>query len=240
MNAQAIIFDKDGTLLDFDAFWICVTEKALEDVFRALAVDDSHLPEIMEALGVRNGTTDMDGALCKGTYEEIGYIVYDILSRYGCPATRDVVAAMVVNSYNQSADAGQILPTCPQLKEVLTSLKAQGKILALVTTDNPVITEKSLKCLEIYPLFDKIYTDDGNTPTKPDPYCAHALCELFGLDRKTVVMVGDTLTDMRFARNAGIAAVGLARTEKAKTMLLTMADAVIDDMTRLPEAISRL
>lgn len=240
MKVDAIIFDKDGTLLDFDAFWISVTVKALEDVFRVLSMDDFHLPEIMEALGVHEGVTDVDGALCKGTYEEIGHIVYDVLSRYGCLASRDAVAEMVLKGYNHSVDAGQILPTCPQLKEVLTSLKEQGKCLALVTTDNPLITEKCLRALDIYPLFDKIYTDDGKTPTKPDPYCAHALCEHFGLDQQAVVMVGDTLTDMRFAKNAGITAVGLARTAESKAVLLTMADAVIDNMTQLPDAISSL
>ena len=240
MKAEAIIFDKDGTLLDFDAFWISVTVKALEDVFQVLSLDDSHLPEIMEALGVRNGVTDMDGALCKGTYEEIGHIVYDVLSRYGCPASKDAVADMVLSSYNQNVDAGQILPTCAKLQEVLTTLKEQGMILALVTTDNPLITEKCLKALSIYPLFDRIYTDDGKTPTKPNPYCANALCELFGLDKRKVVMVGDTLTDMRFAKNAGIAAVGLARTEKNAVVLSTMADAIIDDMTQLTDAISGL
>ena len=219
MTANAIIFDKDGTLLDFDAFWISVTVKALEDVFQSLSMDDSHLPEIMESLGVRNGVTDMDGALCKGTYEEIGHIVYDVLSRYSCPISKDAMAEMVLNSYNQSVNAGQIIPTCAKLQEVLTSLKEQGKILALVTTDNPLITEKCLRSLGIYPLFDKIYTDDGQTPTKPDPYCAHALCQLFGLEKQNVVMVGDTLTDMRFAKNAGIAAVGLARTEKNRVVL---------------------
>ena len=240
MKADAIIFDKDGTLLDFDAFWISVTEKALKNVFQTLSIDDCHLSQIMEALGVHNGITDMDGALCKGTYKEIGHIVYDILSLSGCPASRDAVADMVVNSYNHSVDAGRILPTCSQLKEVLTALKAQGKILAVVTTDNPIITEKCLNALGIYSLFDNIYTDDGNMPTKPDPYCAHTLCDRFGLDHQHVVMVGDTLTDMRFAKNAGITAIGLARTEKSKTVLLTLADAVIDDMTQLPDAIGRL
>ena len=116
----------------------------------------------------------------------------------------------------------------------------QLKILALVTTDNPIITEKCLKDLGIYSLFDKIYTDDGSTPTKPDPYCAHALCSLFGLEKQKVVMVGDTLTDMRFAKNAGIAAVGLARTEKNREVLLPAADAVIGDITQLQDTISRL
>lgn len=240
MKADAIIFDKDGTLLDFDAFWISVTEKALNRVFQTLSIDDRYLSQIMEALGVHNGVTDMDGALCKGTYEEIGHIVYDVLSRHGCLVSRDSVADMVITSYNLSVDAGWILPTCSRLKEVLTALKEQGSILALVTTDNPVITEKCLNILGIYSLFHKIYTDDGNTPTKPDPYCAHALCKLFGIDKQKVIMVGDTLTDMRFAKNAGITAIGLARTEKSKAVLLTLADAVIDDLAQLPDTINRL
>ena len=43
MKVDAIIFDKDGTLLSFDAFWVTVTEKALADVFTALSMDGSCL-----------------------------------------------------------------------------------------------------------------------------------------------------------------------------------------------------
>ncbi len=240
MNIDAIIFDKDGTLLDFDAFWVTVTEKALEDVFRALSMGNTHLPEILEALGVHDGITDLDGALCKGTYEEIGRIVYGILCKYGCLAEQDAVVQMVIDGYNRNADAGAIKPTCPNLEEILKQLKDQGKILALVTTDNPGITEKCLKGLGVYSLFDTLYTDDGNAPTKPDPYCANHLCERFGIAKQKLVMVGDTMTDVRFARNAGIASVGLARSEKSRAVLSGQATVVIDDLSQLCDALDKL
>ena len=240
MKTDAIIFDKDGTLLDFDAFWVTVTEQTLLEVLERTAMEDTCLPALMEALGVRNGVTDMDGALCKGTYREIGHIVYDVLAGHGCAAGKEAVVEAVISGYDRHAGTGKIRPTCPRLEEVLEGLKAQGKLLALVTTDNPAITEKCLKGLGIHHLFDMIYTDDGSTPTKPDPWCANALCQRFGLQKQRVVMVGDTMTDVRFARNAGIAVVGLARTEKNRAALLPVADGVIDDMTQLQDALDRL
>ena len=32
MRADAIIFDKDGTLLDFDAYWVSVSDAAITSV----------------------------------------------------------------------------------------------------------------------------------------------------------------------------------------------------------------
>ena len=240
MKVDAIIFDKDGTLLDFDAFWITVTETALKNVFQVLSIEETCLPEIMKALGVHDGVTDPDGALCKGTYEEIGHIVYGILCQHGCTADRDAVVQLVLDGYNRNADAGNIQPTCPTLVEILRDLKAQGKLLALVTTDNPGITEKCLKGLGIDHFFDVLYTDDGKTPTKPDPYCANHLCDTFGIAKENLVMVGDTLTDVRFAKNAGIPSVGLAKSEKSVAVLSGQAGIVIRDLSQLPSALDSL
>ena len=50
----------------------------------------------------------------------------------------------------------------------------------------------------------------------------------------------DTPTDMRFARNGGIAAVGLARSEGARRLLSPLADTIISDLSALRGALSRL
>ena len=84
----------------------------------------------------------------------------------------------------------------------------------MVTTDNELITRKCLSALQVEHLFDKIYTDDGVNPTKPDPFCALDFCATYGIDVQNAVMVGDTLTDVRFAANAGISMVGLAKSEE--------------------------
>lgn len=233
MNADAIIFDKDGTLIDFDAFWVTVSIKALEDVLKTLNRTDVPICEILEAFGVRDGVTEINGVLCKGTYEQMGEIVHGILSKYGCDISRSETISLVIDAYNRNAEAGEVKPICPDLPEVLTELK-KSKKLAVVTTDNEQITLKCLKKLGIDELFDKIYTDDGKTPTKPNPFCAIDFEALSGVKRERMIMVGDTMTDVKFARNAGIAVVCVAKTEKNRAILSPVADAVISDLSTLP------
>ena len=233
MKIDAIIFDKDGTLIDFDAFWVSVSRAAIDEVTGIFGMDKGLNSVILAAFGIRDGITDPDGVLCKGTYEQMGEIVYNIFSSNGCKADREEVINSVTEAYNKNSSKGEVKPTCERLRSTLTELKARGKRLAVVTTDNEVITKKCLDALEITELFDTIYTDDGKTPTKPDPFCALDFCRRTGISKDGLLMVGDTLTDIRFARNAGISVIGLARNEKGRALLLPEADAVISEISGL-------
>ena len=232
-NIEAIIFDKDGTLMNFDAFWVAVSIKAIQDILKQTDKADIPVDEILESFGVHDSITDIDSVLCKGTYEQMGQIVHRILSQHGRALPCDTVVSMVIDAYNRHADAGDIAPTCPDLAKVLTELQNRGIKLAVVTTDNPPITRKCLQKLGIEALFDKIYTDDGVTPTKPDPFCVYDFCQLTGVKKENVLMVGDTMTDVLFAQNAGIAVVGLAKNDNSKKVLAPHADMVLSALSQL-------
>lgn len=235
MKADAIIFDKDGTLIDFDAFWVTVSVKAIEDILNKLGRTDIPACDILTAFGVNDGVTDIEGVLCKGTYEQMGQIVHSILKGHGCNIPLDEAVKLVIDAYNKNADAGQVKPTCPELKEVLTKLKNQNKRLAVVTTDNDKITRKCLKRLGIEELFDKIYTDSGDLPTKPDPCCALDFADHTGVEKERLIVVGDTVTDVSFARNAGIKVISIAKTDKHRAALTPFADKVISSLTELSD-----
>ncbi len=79
MKADAVIFDKDGTLIDFDSIWVPVSVKALEDILGELHREDIPVGEFLTAFGVHDGVTDINGVLCKGTYAQMGQIVHEIL-----------------------------------------------------------------------------------------------------------------------------------------------------------------
>lgn len=233
ITAEAIIFDKDGTLIDFDAFWVSLSRVALGAILRELHQDEALIEEILTAFGVRDGVTDINGVLCKGTYQQMAQIVQEILWRHGCTVSDKVIEKMVLEAYNRHAHVGTVKPTCPNLREVLETLKSSGKKLALVTTDNPEISILCLEKLGVLDLFDKLYTDDGLLPVKPQPDNAFDFCSYTGLAKEQVLMVGDTMTDVRFARNAGIRVVGVARCEAARQVLNGQADAVISDLSEL-------
>ena len=57
---------------------------------------------------------------------------------------------------------------------------------------------------------DRIYTDDGKGHPKPDPYFIQEIIKKYGMKKEELVMAGDTVTDMEFARNGGIKAIGVA------------------------------
>ena len=72
MKICGIIFDKDGTLLDFNKFWVSITDKAMDEILQKCGADISLKPKVLSALGVVDGDTDITGQLCSGTYESMG------------------------------------------------------------------------------------------------------------------------------------------------------------------------
>ena len=82
--ADAVIFDKDGTLMDFDAFWITLSDLALKDILRQVNLNVSLADEMLTAFGVQGDTVSVDGILCKGTYREMIECVHQILQSHGC------------------------------------------------------------------------------------------------------------------------------------------------------------
>ena len=231
MNIKAIIFDKDGTLMSFDAFWLKVSENALGEMIRRLGCNDVTVDELLAAMGVENGSIGIESVLCKGTYREMAQAMHGIFKAHGSGVTEDELTDAVVDTYLENAATGDVLPTCPDICGVLKQLKDEGIKLAVITTDKHEMTCKCLEKLGIKEFFDMIYTDDGAIPPKPAPDSLYDFCEKAGLCADNVVMVGDTMTDVKFARNAGIKVIGVGATEQGRSLLAAHADAVVPDIS---------
>jgi phosphoglycolate phosphatase len=91
----------------------------------------------------------------------------------------------------------------PGTKELLYALKAQGALIALVTMKfrNPAHKILKAMCIDI---FDRVISFDDVEKRKPDPESLFLLLKTFGLRPEDALMVGDSITDMMFAKAAGV------------------------------------
>lgn len=225
---RAIIFDKDGTLLLFEPFWFPVAKSAVRKMIKSYISDDKKAEDVSlaaeKALGIENDMLHPNGILSAGTYEQAAVAINEILKEFGIEGntTREETEEAFENNLSE----GKIIPTCKNLREKLERLKRSGKFLFLVTTDNPQITDRCLNVLRIRELFNTIYCDDGIHLTKPSPYAVEEIMRLYRLQNSDICMVGDTTTDIKFAKNARIDSVCVGNNKKASET----ADYTFDDV----------
>lgn len=95
----------------------------------------------------------------------------------------------------------------PDTRSTLNRLASYKKA---IITNTPADCAKSiLKKFEIGQYFKEIITSDDVMKAKPDPEIVFKACERLGVNSKTVVLVGDTVSDVKAGRAAGCTVVGL-------------------------------
>ena len=111
-------------------------------------------------------------------------------------------------------------------------LKEKGVYIALITSDEIFGAKIALKELEVLDLFDEIIAHDGISPAKPHPHYMNSFMEKHGFSPEEVLMVGDTETDILFAKNSKTHSVGVGKNEANRAYLSSLgAEAVYNDIS---------
>ena len=116
-------------------------------------------------------------------------------------------------------------------KELLRSLKENGKTVILLSNAQEVFTLRELEHLGIRDLFDRIFISSSVGYKKPDPaFFRHALKEC-GLKAEECLMIGnDPFCDVEGAKDADIDACYIRSALSPKTQEDKKADYVLDGM----------
>ncbi len=89
-------------------------------------------------------------------------------------------------------------------EDLIRRLKSEGKLLAVITMKARVPTHKILKRHGLFDLFNDVIAFDDVKKRKPDPESFFKLLDKHNLKSADAIMIGDTTTDINYAKNAGV------------------------------------
>lgn len=247
MKVEGILFDKDGTLIDFDKVWGSAAVPVVKRLLAVYGIADSeeHRNVVLDSLGVSCGKVDPNGALAWKTYPMIAEELLPVLRQMAdCPAfCQEKLAADIGMFFEEELfESDRPIVETADLLGLMKFLKQRGIKLGIVTTDTYNATMRCLRKLGIASYFSFFSMDQMPVPmpVKPDGRIIKRAAEYWGVNPDQILVVGDTPNDMQFARNGGARAVGVLSGTGSVRDLEPVADCVLKDVGELPKLICRM
>jgi phosphoglycolate phosphatase len=215
---RGLLFDKDGTLFDFQATWGAWAAGLLGDLFGPRA------GEVAEGLGFELGQRRFapSSPIIAETTEHVAELLLPLLPGWKKPA---LIAHMKAR-----AAATDLVPTVP-LVPLMAGLRQRGLALGLATNDDDSSARAHLARAGIAAEFGFVAGYDSGWGGKPAAGQVSAFLAWAGLAPAEAAIVGDSLHDLHAGRAAGVRCVAV---------LTGPADAVLPDIGSLPAWLDRV
>lgn len=201
-NIQAIVFDKDGTLEDSEAYLRNLGQKRSRLI-------DAQIPGIGEpllmAFGINGDSLDPTGLLAVGSRRETEIAAAAYIAETGRGWLESLALAR-----RAFEEADKYIGTAPSplfvgSLEVLKYLSEAGLKLGILSAAS---TERVRAFALRHQLQDYVQLQmgvDSAELSKPNPALFLQACQALGVEPGATLMVGDSAGDIEMARNAGAA-----------------------------------
>jgi phosphoglycolate phosphatase len=209
-DVRLVVFDLDGTLVDSSRDLTTAVNATLGRL-------DPRAPELPHAQ-VRSFIGDGARLLLSRS-----------LAAAGLPHTPEEAVPVFLEAY-----AGCLLDSTrlyPGIAEALDALA--GRALAVLTNKPGALSRRLLEGLGVASLFRQVLGGD-EIVRKPDPSGLLRLLEANGVPAGAAVMVGDSSNDVRTARAAGVASIGVSWGFDTERLLAAGPDRLIERPVELP------
>ncbi len=225
---EAILFDKNGTLEDSEAYLRTLGQKAARMI-------DAQIPGIGEpllmAFGINGDFLDPAGLISVASRRETEIAAAAYIAETGRGWFESLkIARQAIDEADQYVSKTPS-PLFVGSLEVLKSLSVAGLKLGILSaaTTEEVRTFVRTHQLSNYLQLEK-GVDDG--PSKPDPILFLEACQALGVAPGATLMIGDSVGDMQMARDAkaagciGITWIGRADNVKGADVVINQLDQI--------------
>lgn len=223
-HIRAILFDKDGTLFDFQRTWGAWARAVIADLAAGEPARAAALAEAM-AYDPGPGLFRPESLVIAGTSQEVAELIAPHLP----PAPGGIPALVArIKAAAQGVELVEAVPLGP----LLARLGAAGLRLGVATNDNEATARQHVA--PYIGRFDAVFGYDSGHGGKPAPGMLLAFARQCGLDPAQVLMVGDSRHDLIAGRAAGMSTLAVLTGVAVEADLADLADAVRPDIGHLP------
>lgn len=228
MTIKAILFDKDGTLIDVNRTWIPLYRKLL-------TIELDATPSAVETLLVKAGYDPVSNSFLPGSV--LGGGTTRQLVALWWPALDTMAQQKMARriDHEYAPMARQYLKPLLDLVPVFEGLKKLGLRLGVATNDSVASASGQMQALAVEHYFEQIIGADTVEIAKPSGQMIQHFSAQSGLACDEIAMVGDNTHDMEEALHGGAGmAIGVLSGNARHQDIAHLAHHIFDDVSALP------
>ncbi|NOU87979.1 HAD-IA family hydrolase [Paenibacillus sp. LMG 31460] len=231
---RGILFDKDGTLLDFYSSWVLLATQMVDCLLEKIGITDHPLikERLLNSIGLHGNHVDPLGFLASGTTQDIFEAFVHELREINVNQDKleHLADWMTTELYRLTRENRENLKPTADLPHLLEILRQHGMKIGVATADDRDSTNFFLDKMGIRSYFDFIGTSDYYEK-KPSPKMIQTFCEIVHISAEEVAVAGDTVVDLQFAKNgsAGLA-IGVLSGVSGTNELKELADIILSSV----------
>ncbi len=234
MAIKAVLFDKDGTLIDSNGTWVPFY-KSILTTERGLAPDAVEAKMVAAGFDPISQTFIAGSTLAGGTTRQLVEMWWD----HETPENHALLTKRFNNDF--APLALQHMKPLMRLAPVFDELVAMGLKLGVATNDGENSAIGHMQALKVAHYFAAIIGADSVDVPKPSGQMVKLFADTTGISPRDIAMVGDNTHDLEEARNGGAGlAIGVLTGNGERHNLDAHADYVVESVADLGKLLRSL
>lgn len=230
-NIQAVLFDKDGTLADSQAYLSQLGHYRAN--FIEAVVSGVREPLLL-AFGLEGDRLNPAGLLAVGTRleNEIAAAAYVAQAGWDWMESLHLVRSAFLKADQSMLPKASHTPLFTGALSLLQVLAEAGIKTGIVSSDSPSHVQEFVECYQLESLVQVALGSDAAL-SKPNPQLVYRACQDLGVHPSEILVVGDSSADVEIARaavTAGCVGVGWGG---ATPIMLRQCNAFIQEFSEI-------
>ncbi|MDX1920768.1 MAG: HAD-IA family hydrolase [Candidatus Caenarcaniphilales bacterium] len=241
-DCELIIFDKDGTLVDFKSVWLNMAAARAQRLADHLSKNSAELfawrNRFLRALGVNpeTGEISLQGPIVNLSFEAQSYCLATLLhtmlpEKYNWEQALSLTDNAIDWALSHN-DPAMLAEPLPGAFEFIKEISKSHVKMALITSDSTENAKRTLARFGVLDYFSEVMGSDIS-PSKPSPRAVSMVCNKIGVTPSRTILIGDAPNDIKMAQGAKIPVICIEGIGNKKNLLEIGATAVIKNWDEL-------